>query len=88
MKIYNYISEAMASLNCYSKRVLKFGGIYLLAVVTAAIGFYISAGYLMNYYSAIFISSQLVSCLNPCVGVIGLGVILFECSSAVGSSAD
>ena len=37
----------------------------------------------MNYYSAMDISEQLFKCVNPSIGIIGLGIILFECACRV-----
>lgn len=83
MRTYKMIAEAFGSMSKYSKFILKYGSIYILALVTASWAFNIAAGYFMNYYNAIDISQQLFKCVNPSVGIIGLGIILFECACHV-----
>ncbi len=85
---YTMISAAWQSMTKYSKIIIKYGGLFVIAILTAAISFHIIAGNLVDYYTAMDISDQLFKCLNPSVGVIGLGVILFECASHAYGTAD
>jgi hypothetical protein len=83
MRTYKMIAETFGTMSKYSKFILKYGSVYLLALVTASWAFRIAAGYMMNYYSAMDISEQLFKCVNPSIGIIGLGIILFECACRV-----
>jgi len=75
---YKKIIETFSGMGRHSKLILKYGLLAVLATVTAAVCFYIAAGTLLNYYSAMSIAGQLAGCVNPCLGVICLGIILFE----------
>ncbi|MCL2508350.1 MAG: hypothetical protein FWF05_04160 [Oscillospiraceae bacterium] len=75
---YKEIVDTFKGMGKFSKIIFKYGLLCVTAIVTAAICFRISAGTLMNYYSAMDIAGQLVKCVNPCLGIICLGIVLFE----------
>jgi|LSQX01.1.fsa_nt_gb hypothetical protein len=83
MRTYKNIVETFGCMSKYSKFILKFGAFYVIALATASLAFHIAAGRLTDYYYAMDISQQLFKCVNPSIGIIGLGIILFECACHV-----
>ena len=75
---YKEIIGTFKGISKPSRLILKYGLLTVAAILTAAICFYISAGALLNYYVAMDVAAQLAKCVNPCLGIICLGIVLFE----------
>lgn len=78
MKWIDNIYAVYRDLQEYTKAVLIFSSLYLFLIAVSCIGFYISAGTLLDYYTAIQIVNDLISAFRACIGISVLGAIATE----------
>ncbi|HZJ78622.1 MAG TPA: hypothetical protein VFD52_07500 [Clostridia bacterium] len=78
MKAIKTIFQMYGSFLKITKTIIKLGLILILLLYTSAVVTYILAGIKFDYYPAMSIAQQLSSSACRSVGVLGLGVILFE----------
>lgn len=78
MKKIKGISEKLTQISPESKRLIKLGILIFILLYSASLFFYICAGREFEYYFAMRISSELANIIKPSMGIIMLGVILFE----------
>ena len=82
MKWLTVLTETYRTLTDTAKNLLVFCVSYLLATAFFAAACRICAGWLLDYYTAVALSSDMLEAIRPCVGVTALGVLLTQSASS------
>ena len=88
MKAVKAMTKMYGNFLTVTKRIIKFGLIFIIAVYTMAVVTYLLAGIKFDYYTAMVYARSLVDSACKCVAALGFAVVLFEAAANKASSSE
>lgn len=88
MKAVKAMTKMYGNFLTVTKRIIKFGLIFIIAVYTMAVVTYLLAGIKFDYYTAMVYARSLVDSACKCVAALGFAVVLFEATANKVSSSE
>lgn len=88
MKAVKAMTKMYGNFLTVTKRIIKYGLIFIIAVYTMAVVTYLLAGIKFDYYTAMVYARSLVDSACKCVAALGFAVVLFEATANKASSLE
>lgn len=88
MKAVKAMTKMYGNFLTVTKRIIKYGLIFIIAVYTMAVVTYLLAGIKFDYYTAMVYARSLVDSACKCVAALGFAVVLFEATANKVSSSE
>jgi len=81
MKAVKAMTQMYGDFLNITKRIIKYGLVFIIAVYTAAVVTYLLAGIKFDYYTAMVYAKSLVDSACKCVAALGFAVVMFEAAA-------
>lgn len=83
MHIFQKIKAQYQSLTRITKRLLQAALLLSAALYITAIVLFVIAGRHAAYFTCMQLSRELTAAVRPCLGVLGIGALLFEAAASM-----